>query len=143
MNNTTVSVGAVMSAAGLEKSTGVISGAYGKDPTDPAWDNDTGMLAWRAFMKKYMPEGDLTDANAVFSYSVVRTTVQVLKQCGDDLTRASVIKQAASLKEFDGGTGLPVFTIATGADDFAPIKSLQLARFDGKTWVRFGAVLTK
>jgi branched-chain amino acid transport system substrate-binding protein len=143
LTNTSISVGSVMAVAGLDKSVGVISSAYGKDPTDPAWESDAGMLAWRTFMKKYYADGDLTDANAVFGYSVARTMVQVLKQCGDELTRNNVIKQAASLKDFDAGTGLPGITISTGPDDFAPIKSVQLARFDGKTWARFGAVLTK
>jgi branched-chain amino acid transport system substrate-binding protein len=143
MNNTTVSVAAVLAPAGLEKSVGVISSLYGKDPTDPAWDNDAGMIMWRTFMSKYYPEGNLADAGNVFGYAVARTMVQVLKQCGDDLTRANVMKQAASLKDFDSGTGLPGILINTGPSDYAPIKAVQLARFDGKTWVRFGDVISK
>jgi branched-chain amino acid transport system substrate-binding protein len=143
MNNTTVSVAAVLAPAGLEKSVGVISGLYGKDPTDPAWDNDAGMIMWRTFMSKYYPEGNLADANNVYGYAVARTMVQVFKQCGDDLTRANVMKQAASLKDFDSGTGLPGILINTGPSDYAPIKAVQLARFDGKTWVRFGDVINK
>jgi branched-chain amino acid transport system substrate-binding protein len=143
MNNTTVSVAAVLAPAGLEKSVGVISSLYGKDPTDPAWDNDAGMNAWRIFMKKYYPEGDLADANNVYGYAVARTMAQVLRQCGDELTRANVMKQAASLKDFDSGTALPGIKINTGTNDYAPIKAVQLARFDGKTWVRFGEVLSK
>jgi branched-chain amino acid transport system substrate-binding protein len=131
----------VLKPAGLEKSVGLISSIYGKDPTDPQWDNDPGMIEWRAFMKKYYPEGDLTDAFNVYGYGVARTLVQVLKQCGDNLTRENVMKQAASLKNFDPGTALPGIRINTSASDFAPIEQVQLVKFDGKTWVPFGEVL--
>jgi branched-chain amino acid transport system substrate-binding protein len=139
--NVSVSVGSVLTPAGLDKSVGIISSIYGKDPTDPQWDNDPAMIEWRAFMKKYYPDGSLIDASNVYGYSVARTLVQVLKQCGDDLTRANVMKQAASLKNFDTGMGLPGITINTSATDFAPIEQVQLVKFDGKTWVRFGEVL--
>jgi hypothetical protein len=129
--------------AGLDRSVGVISSTYGKDPSDPAWDADPGVQEWRAFMKKYYPEGGLTDVNNVYGYSVARTLVQVLKQCGDNLTRENVMKQAASLTNFETGMGLPGITISTGPTDFAPIKSMQLIKFDGKGWVRFGDVLSK
>jgi branched-chain amino acid transport system substrate-binding protein len=141
LNNVSVGVGSVLKPAGLEKSVGLISSIYGKDPTDPQWDNDPGMIEWRAFMKKYYPEGDLTDAFNVYGYGVARTLVQVLKQCGDNLTRENVMKQAASLKNFDPGTALPGIRINTSASDFAPIEQVQLVKFDGKTWVPFGEVL--
>ena len=141
MNNTTVSVGAVLTPAGLDKSVGVISSLYGKDPTDPTWENDAGMIAWRVFMKKYYPEGDLADGGNVFGYSAARTMVQVLKQCSDNLTRENVMKQAANLKDFDTGVALPGIRINTGPDDYAPIESVQLVRFDGRTWVPIGEVV--
>ena len=143
LNNVSSSVGSVLTPAGLEKSVGLISAIYLKDPTNPEWDNDSAMVAWRDFMKKYYPDGDLADAGNVYGYGEARTLVQVLKQCGDNLTRENVMKQAASLKDFDAGPTLPGIKINTSSTDFAPIKAVQLARFDGKTWVRFGDVLTK
>ena len=107
LNNVSLSVGSVLTPAGLDKSVGILSSNYGKDPTDPQWDNDPGMLEWRAFMKKYYPDGSLTDSSNNYGYSVARTLVQVLKQCGDNLTRENVMRQAANLKNFDTGLGLP------------------------------------
>ncbi|MGE5118320.1 MAG: ABC transporter substrate-binding protein [Betaproteobacteria bacterium] len=141
LNNVSVGVGSVLKPAGLEKSVGLISSNYGKDPTDPQWADDPGMNEWRAFMKKYYPEGDPSDANNVYGYAVARTLVQVLKACGDNLTRENVMRQAASLKDFDTGVALPGIRINTGPADFAPIEQVQLVRFDGKTWARFGEVL--
>ena len=141
LTNVSLSVGAVLVPAGLEKSAGVISSNYGKDNTDPQWDNDPGMNEWRAFMKKYYPDGDLKDNSNVYGYSVARTLVQALKQCGDNLTRENVMRQAANLKDFDTGVGLPGIRINTSATDFAPIQAVQLMKFDGKTWVRFGEVM--
>ena len=142
LNNVSLSVGSVLTPAGLDKSIGILSSNYGKDPTDPQWDNDAGMLEWRAFMKKYYPDGSLTDSSNIYGYSVARTLVQVLKQCGDDLTRENVMRQAANLKDFDTGMGLPGIRINTGPKDFAPIEAVQLMRFDGKSWVRFGNVIS-
>ncbi|MFO1268847.1 MAG: ABC transporter substrate-binding protein [Rubrivivax sp.] len=142
LNNVSASVGSVLTPAGLEKSVGLITAQYGKDPTDPQWANDPGMNEWRAFMAKYYPEGDAKDASNVYGYGAARTLVQVLKQCGDNLTRENVMKQAASLKDFDPGTSLPGIKINTSATDFAPIQAVQLARFDGKTWVLFGQVIS-
>jgi len=141
LNNVSVSVGAVMAPAGLEKSVGIISSNYGKEPTDPKWDNDPGMNEWRAFMKQYLPDGNLQDSANVYAYGVARTVVQVLKQCADNLTRENVMKQAANLKEFDTGIGLPGIRLNTSPSDFAPNKMIQLMRFDGKTWVFFGDVV--
>ncbi len=135
------SVGGVLKPAGLDKSVGLITSRFNKDPTDPTWDADPGMVLWRAFMKKYYPDGDLTDSYNVTGYGVARTLIQVLKQCGDILTRDNVMKQAQSLKDFDPGTLMPGIRINTGPTDHAPLKAMQMARFDGKTWVRFGDVL--
>ena len=143
VTNVSLSVGSVLTPAGLDKSVGIISSNYGKDPTDPHWDNDPQMLEWRAFMKKYYPEGNLTDASNVYGYSAARTLVQVLKQAGDNLTRENVMKQAASLKDFDTGMALPGIRINTSPTDFAPISAVQLVKFDGKTWVQFGDVIGK
>ena len=141
LNNVSSSVGSVLTPAGLDKSVGIISSNYGKDPTDPQWANDPGMNEWRAFMKKYFPDGNLTDSSNVYGYSVARTLVQVLKQCGDNLTRENVMKQAANLKDFDTGLALPGIRINTSPTDFAPIQAVQLVKFDGKTWGLFGEVL--
>ena len=101
------------------------------------------MLEWRAFMKKYYPDGNLTDSSNVYGYSAARTMVQVIKQAGDNLTRENIMKQAASLKDFETGTALPGIKINTSPTDFAPISAVQLMKFDGKTWVLFGPVLSK
>ena len=143
LTNVASSVASVIQPAGPEKAVGIISSIYGKDPTDPQWQNDPAMKEWRAFMKKYYPDGSLTDVNNVFGYSVARTMVQVLKQCGDNLTRENVMKQAANLKNFDPGTNLPGVLINTSPTNYAPIQSMQLEKFDGKEWVRFGQVISK
>jgi branched-chain amino acid transport system substrate-binding protein len=139
ITNVSISVSSVLKPAGFENATGIITALYGKDPTDPQWANDQGMKDWTAFMKQYYPAGGLTDANNVYGYSVAQTMVQVLKQCGDDLTRANVMKQAASL-DLTLPMSLPGINIKTGPNDFFPIQREQLARFDGKTWVLFGKV---
>lgn len=141
VTNVSVSVATVLTPAGLDKSVGLISSNYGKDPTDPQWANDPGMKEWRAFMAKYYPEGSLLDSSNVYGYGVARTVVQALKQAGDNLTRENVMKQAANLKDFDPGTSLLGIMINTSPTDFAPIQAVQLARFDGKTWVLFGDVI--
>jgi branched-chain amino acid transport system substrate-binding protein len=143
LNNVSVGVGAVLKPAGLEKSVGLITTNYIKDPTDPQWKTDAGMQAWTAFMKKYYPEGDLIDNANVYGYGVARTLVQTIKQAGNDLTRANIMKQAANLKNFENDVLLPGIKINTSATDFAPIESVQLARFDGTTWARFGEVMGK
>jgi len=141
LNNVSVGVGSVLTPAGLEKSVGLISTAYIKDPVDTQWASDKAILDWTAWMKKYYPEGSLIDNTNVYGYTVAQTLVQVLKQCGDNLTRENVMKQAASLKDFAPDTLLPGIKMNTGPKDFAPIQSVQLMRFDGKTWVRFGDII--
>jgi branched-chain amino acid transport system substrate-binding protein len=143
VNNVSSSVASVLEPAGLEKSIGLLTALYLKDPTDLQWENDPGMKEWRAWMKKYFPEGNVADISNVFGYGVARTLIQVLKQCGDDLTRENVMRQAASLKNFEVPVLLPGIRINTSPTDFYPIEQVQLARFDGKRWVPFGEVLGK
>ena len=141
--NVSASVGSVLTPAGLDKSVGIISTQYLKDPTDKAWENDPAMVKWTAFMKKYYPEGSLTDASNLYGYAVAQTLVQTIKQCGDNLTRENVMRQAANLKDLELDVALPGIKINTSPTDFAPIESEQLIRFDGKQWVRFGEVIGK
>jgi branched-chain amino acid transport system substrate-binding protein len=141
LNNVSIPVGSVLTPAGLDKSVGLISTAYLKDPTDTQWASDAAIAEWTAFMKKYYPDGSLIDSSNVYGYTVAQTMVQVLKQCGDNLTRENVMKQAASLKDFAPNTLLPGIKINTSAKDFAPIEGVQLIKFDGKSWVRFGEVI--
>ena len=138
LNNVSGSVGAVLTPAGLDKSVGLITVGYFKDPSDPQWDGDPAMQEWRAFMKQYYPDGSLTDANNAYGYIAAQTMVQVLKQCGSNLTAENVMKQAASLVDFAPGMLLPGVKINTSATDYYPIEQLQLVRFNGKTWVAFG-----
>jgi len=135
LNNVSASVGSVIKPAGFENAQDIISAAYLKDASDKQWDNDPGMKEFYAFMNKDFPEGDKLDGGTVVGYGVAQTLVQVLKQCGDNLTRENVMKQAASLRDFGTGVILPGITINTSPSDFAPIKAIQLARFDGKSWV--------
>ena len=143
LNNVSASIGAVLIPAGLDKSVGLISTQYLKDPLDPAWKDDAGMKEWRAFMAKYYPEGDLKDGSNVFGYTVAQGLVQVLKQAGNDLTRANIMKQAASLKDFVPSLVLPGIKVNTSATDFAPFQQEQMIRFDGKEWVRFGEIVSQ
>ena len=132
----------VLTPAGPEKGVGVISASYGKDPTDPKWKDDAGMKQWHAFMTKYYADGDQNDANNVYGYGVAMTLVQVLKQCGNDFSRENVMKQAANLKNFDVPTLLPGIKINTSPTDYYPIQQMQLQKWDGKTWVLFGDVIS-
>ena len=142
LNNVSTSVGSVLTPAGLDKSAGVISTAYYKDPTDALWANDPAMKQWQAFMKKYYPDGSLINAFSVYGYTVAATLHEVLRKCGDNLTRENVMRQAASMKGWRVDTLLPGITITTSQDDFAPIQSVQLQRFNGKQWELFGEVIS-
>ncbi len=142
LNNVGASVGSVLKPAGFEKSVGVITTNYLKDYADKQWENDPGMKKYAEFMKKYYPEGNLVDASNVYGYTAARTLEQVLKQAGDNLTRANIMKQAASLKNLELDTLLPGIKINTGPDDFAPIEGVQLARFNGKQYELFGEVIS-
>jgi branched-chain amino acid transport system substrate-binding protein len=141
LNSVSNSVGAVLKPAGLDASTGLISVEYEKDPTDPNWQNDASYKAWLAWMDKYYPDGDKNDTFNVFGYNEAATMVQVLKQCGDELTRENVMKQAASLKNFEAPMLLPGIKVDTSPSDYYPIQQEQLAKFNGKTWELFGNVL--
>jgi branched-chain amino acid transport system substrate-binding protein len=141
VSNVSASVGGVIKPAGFENSQGILSAAYAKDGADPQWDNDPGMKKFYAFLKDYYPDGNKLDGSVVYGYGAAQTMVQVLKQCGDDLTRANVMKQAASLKAFAPDTLLPGITINTSATDFAPIKQLQMMRFKGEKWELFGDII--
>lgn len=141
LNNVSASIGSVLTPAGLDKSTGVISIQYLKDSTDPTWKNDKAMKDWYAFMAKYYPEGNTKDGSNMVGYGVSQTLVQVLKQCGDNLTRENVMKQAANLKNYRTDVLLPGIKINTSPTDFAPIKAMQLVRFNGKEYVAMGKVI--
>jgi len=142
LNNVSRSIGAVIKPAGFDNAQGILSAGYSKDATDPAWANDPEFKAWSAFMDKYYPDGDRTNSSTVVGYAVAETVVQVLKQCGDDLTRENVMKQAASLKDLRVGMLLPGITINTGPNDFAPLKQMQMMGFAGERWQLFGPILT-
>jgi ABC-type branched-subunit amino acid transport system substrate-binding protein len=142
LNNVSASVGSVIKPAGFANAQGIISAQYLKDTTDQRWANDPGMKGYLDFMTKYFPEGDKLDNGTVVGYGVAQTLVQVLKQCGDNLTRENVMKQAASLRDFRTEVLLPGIVINTSATDFAPISQLQLMRFTGERWDLFGDVIS-
>jgi branched-chain amino acid transport system substrate-binding protein len=142
LNNVSNSVGAVIKPAGYDNSQGIISADYRKDVSDPQWTNDAGMKEFLAFMEKDFPEGNKLDNGTLVGYGVAQTMVQVLKQCGDDLTRENIMKQAANLKDFRTEVLLPGITINTSPTDFAPIDQLQLMRFKGERWEMFGDVIS-
>ncbi len=141
MTNVSSSVGAVFRPAGPEKGIGIISAAYGKDPTDPQWKDAPDFKEWLAWMKKYNPSGNVADANNVYGYGVAYVMVEVLKACGDNLTRENVMKQAANIHGLTGPMALPGITISTSPTDYAPFKQMQLEKFDGNTWQLFGDVI--
>jgi branched-chain amino acid transport system substrate-binding protein len=141
LNNTTVSVGAVMKPAGFDASQGIMSSTYLKDPTDPQWKNDPGIRAWNEFLDNYYPEANRLDAAILYGYTIAQTLEHVLRACGDDLTRENVMKQAASLKDVELGGLLPGVKINTSATDFAPVSQVQLMRFRGESWERFGDII--
>ncbi|MDH2401815.1 ABC transporter substrate-binding protein [Bradyrhizobium sp. SSUT18] len=141
INNGASFVGSVMKPAGFENAQGVLSAAYAKDGADPQWNDDPGMKKWSEFLDRYMPGADKTDAGIVHGYAAAQTLVKVLEMCGDDLSRANVMKQAASLKGFVPDTLLPGVTINTSAVSFAPITQLRIERFKGEKWELFGDVI--
>jgi branched-chain amino acid transport system substrate-binding protein len=140
--NVSASVGSVLKPAGFENSQGILSAAYAKDGADSQWDNDPGMKKFYAFLEKYYPEGNKLDGSVVYGYGAAQTLVKVLQMCGDDLTRANVMKQAASLKDFTPDTLLPGVKINTSDTDFAPIEQLQMMRFKGEKWDLFGDTIS-
>jgi len=141
LNNVSGSIGSVIKPAGMENAQDIISSAYLKDPTDAQWKNDAGMKAWNEFLDKYYPEANRADASVMYAYTVAQGLVHVLKACGDNLTRENVMKQAASIKDLELGGLLPGIKVNTSATDFAPLSQLQLMKFKGDTWDRFGEIL--
>jgi branched-chain amino acid transport system substrate-binding protein len=135
------SVGMVINPTGPEKAVGIISATYDKDPTEPAWEDDPAMKEWRTFMMKYLPDGDQTDGSHLYGYEVSQTLMQVLKQCGNDFSRANIMRQAANLHDLEIPTLLPGIRVNTSPTNYQPIRQMQLARWNGKTWERFGEVL--
>ena len=134
------SVGSVYRPAGLENSKGVLSAQYLKDPTDPAWKDDPAIKEWISFMDKYFPDGDKSSTFSVYGYLLAQTLVQVLKQCGDELTRENVMKQAANLKDLELGLLLTGIKINTSPSDYFPVEQMQMTRFNGQYGERFGPV---
>jgi ABC-type branched-subunit amino acid transport system substrate-binding protein len=141
LNDTAASIATALRPAGLENSAGVISTSFLKDVSDPAWKDDPAMKDWSSFMNKYYPGGDKDDSAALYGYASAETLVQVLKQCGDDLSRENVMRQAASLKGYQASVLLPGITISTGPEDFRPVKQMRLVEFDGRTWQPIGDVI--
>jgi branched-chain amino acid transport system substrate-binding protein len=142
MSNVSTSIGAVIKPAGPENAIGMITAGYLKDPNGPMWKNDAGMNEWRDFMAKYMPGADTTDGAYVFAYAVSKAMWQVLRQCGDDLSRENIMKQAANLHDLELPTLLPGIKVNTSPTNYHPIRQMQLAKFDGSIWVPFGDVIT-
>ena len=141
LNNVSALIATVMKPAGVEASKGIVTATYLKDYDDPQWKDDPAMKEWLAWMKKYYPEGNLHDGFNVYGYCVSQTLVQVLKQCGNDLTRANVMKQAANLKDLTLPMLLPGIKINTSPTDFFPITQERLAQFDGERGVLFGELI--
>jgi branched-chain amino acid transport system substrate-binding protein len=142
LNNVSASIGSVLKPAGFENAQGIISSAYLKDTSDPQWKDDVGMKAFDEFLAKYMPEGNRIDLNLMYGYTVAQGLVHVLQSCGDDLTRANIMKQAASIRDLELGGLLPGVKVNTSATDFAPLAQLQLIKFKGEAWERFGDIIS-
>ncbi len=142
LNNVSSSIGAVMKPAGFENSQGIISSTYLKDASDPQWKDDAGMKAFDEFLTKYFPEGNRIDLNLMYGYTVAQGLVHVLKNCGDDLTRENIMRQAANIKGLELGGLLPGIKVNTSASNFAPISQLQLEKFKGESWDRFGEAIS-
>jgi branched-chain amino acid transport system substrate-binding protein len=142
LNNVSASIGSVIKPAGFENAQGIISSNYLKDTSDPQWKDDAGMKAFDEFLAKYFPEGNRVDSSVMYGYTVAQGLVYVLKNCGDDLTRANLMKQAASIKDLKLGGLLPGVEVNTSATDFAPISQLQLMKFKGEKWDLFGDIIS-
>ncbi|HEX4112373.1 MAG TPA: ABC transporter substrate-binding protein [Stellaceae bacterium] len=135
------SIAGTLKPAGLENSIGLITAAAYKDQTSPQWKDDADLAVWNKFLDKYMPSADRKDGGVLYGYSVAQTMVQVLKQCGNDLSRDNIMKQAANLHHFHAAALLPGIDINTSPTNYHPIRGLVLGRFDGKSWVNFSDVI--
>ncbi len=142
ISNVSASIGGVLEPAGIEISQGILSATYTKDGSDPQWNADEGMKKFYNFLAHYEPKANKLDAGVVYGYAAAQTMVKVLQMCGDDLTRENVMRQAASLKDFEPDTLLPGIKINTTPDDFAPIEQLQMMRFKGRKWELFGDIIS-
>jgi branched-chain amino acid transport system substrate-binding protein len=140
LNNVSSSLSTVLKPAGLDASKGLITALYMKEVTDPKWRNDKGFLEWLAWMKKYYPEGALDDQANGYAYNVAILMTHVLKQCGNDLSRENIMRQAANIKDLELPILIPGIKVNTSPTDFAPIEQEQLARFDGEKWAEFGEI---
>ncbi len=141
ITNVSVSIATVLKPAGLDKSKGLISGGYVIDVNDERYKDDPSLKAWKDFTSKYMSATEYNDVNASYAFGAAATMIQVLKQCGSDLSRDNVMKQAASLKNFAAPMLYPGITINTSPDNFSPIRQLQLITFNGTSWEPFGEIL--
>ena len=119
----------------------LITGLYLMDPTDRQWDGNADMKTWRAFMAKYIPDGDLKDAGYYFAYGIAQTLMLVLRQCEGNFSRENIMRQAANIRDFIPATLIPGIKVATSATNFHPIRQMQLQRWTGQTWQRFGGVI--
>ena len=142
VNNVGASVGSVLVPAGLDKSVGLITLQYYKDPNDPQWKDDPAMLEWRAFMGRYYTQGDPKDASNLYAYLAAQTMVQILKQCGNDLTRENVMRQATHIKNLKLPLLLPGMALNNSPTDYALFHQGQLGRFTGTQWQLFGNLLS-
>jgi branched-chain amino acid transport system substrate-binding protein len=142
LNDVAASIGATYKPAGLENSKGIISVDFYKDPNDPEWANDPETIEWRAWMAKYYPKGDLKNKFNAYGWAVCHTMIAVLEKAGDDLSRANLMKQAASLKEVRVPMLLPGMYVDTSPTDFYPIEQMQMTRFNGTRSVRFGPLIS-
>jgi branched-chain amino acid transport system substrate-binding protein len=142
LNSVSSSIGATIKPAGFDAAQNIVSATYIKDPTDPQWKDDPGMKTFNAFLDKYYPEANRSDIFVLYGYTVAQNMVYVLKQCGDNLTRANIMKQAASLKGLKLDGLLPGITVTTSATDFAPIQQLKLEKLQGETWHLFGDIIS-
>ncbi|MGZ5828008.1 MAG: ABC transporter substrate-binding protein [Xanthobacteraceae bacterium] len=141
MTNVGIWVGSVMEPAGFEKGIGMLSSAYIKDPTDSSWDNDTAMKQWKAWAAKYMPDADARDSNYVNGYNYASAMVQALRQAGNDLSRENIMRQATNLKDLELPMLLPGIKVNTSPTNYYPVQQMQLMRWSGKQWERFGDLL--
>jgi ABC-type branched-subunit amino acid transport system substrate-binding protein len=141
LNNVSASVATVMKPAGFDNAQGIITAAYIMDATDKQWDDNAEMKTWRAWMDKNMPSANKADANHIYGYAVAFLMAETLKRCGDELTRANLMKQAASFQKFRVPLLLPGITVSTSPTDYYPIQAVQLQRFKGESWELFGEVM--
>jgi branched-chain amino acid transport system substrate-binding protein len=142
LTNVSTSVASVLKPAGLDKSKGLITANYLKDPSDPRWKDDADAKAWAVFVAKYMSPAELNEGNASYAFGAATVMVQVLKQCGADLSRANIMKEAANLKDFAVPMQLPGVTANTSPDNFSPIRQMQLGTFNGESWQLFGDLIS-